>query len=221
MSKRKISRLFPSRSGLRAAAGVLLTSLAVLLWLAPADQHLGEVVKLVYLHGALVRAGMLTFFAAGAVGLVATVAWLLGQARFARLSRWAWLLVASGVITWVVYSLSSVVVTYITWGVAVAWGEPRVQASVRVLVSSLLLLGVGQLVADPRFRAVIAIILAGLVGALIFSANVIRHPIDPIGGSSSAAIKTFYTLINWAVLGLVGCLVVWLEIRTRPKRAAL
>jgi hypothetical protein len=39
----------------------LLILLAVLLWLSPAEQTLGQAVKLVYLHGALVRTAMVIF----------------------------------------------------------------------------------------------------------------------------------------------------------------
>ena len=39
----------------------LAAILAVLLWLSPAEQTLGQTVKLVYLHGALVRTALVLF----------------------------------------------------------------------------------------------------------------------------------------------------------------
>jgi hypothetical protein len=188
----------------------------LLLWISPSERRLGNIVKLVYLHGALVRAGMLTFFSAGLAGLVAGLGLPRKQAQCAAWQRWAWLLEASALITWLIYSLSSMVVTYFAWGVAVAWGEPRVQASGRVLLASILLFGVGQLVGHPRFRAAVAVIMAMLAAWLISRAGVIQHPIDPIGGSGSVAIKTFYVLINLCVLSLIACLALWLETLTRP-----
>lgn len=212
-------RLLRSRRHHAVLSAALFLSLILLLWISPSEKQLGDVVKLVYLHGALVRAGMLTFFAAGLVGLIAGIGWPRSARRRAVWERWAWLLKASALATWLVYCLSSMVVTYLAWGVAVAWGEPRVQASVRVLLASVVLFGVGQLVRHPRFRAAVAVIMALLAAWLISSAGVIQHPIDPIGGSSSMAIKAFYVLINLCVLSLVACFALWLEAHTRPRQA--
>ena len=42
-------------------AGAALIGLAVALWLIPPEQTLGNVIKVIFLHGALVRVGLLTF----------------------------------------------------------------------------------------------------------------------------------------------------------------
>jgi hypothetical protein len=213
-------RLLRSRRHLAVLSAALLVSLMLLLWISPSEKRLGDIVKLVYLHGALVRTGMLTFFAAGLAGLVAGVGLRRNARQRAAWERWTWLLEASALVTWLIYSLSSMLVTYLAWGVAVAWGEPRVQASVRVLLASVVLFGVGQLVGHSRFRAAVAVIMAMLAAWLISSAGVIQHPIDPIGDSSSVAIKAFYVLINLCVLSLVACLALWLEAHTRPRQAS-
>ncbi|MGD8792025.1 MAG: hypothetical protein PVF47_05680, partial [Anaerolineae bacterium] len=54
------------------AIGLLLL-LAVWVMLAPADTRLGNVVKLVYVHGALVWSGLFAFTLAGVLGAVALV----------------------------------------------------------------------------------------------------------------------------------------------------
>ncbi|MBX2997703.1 MAG: hypothetical protein KF893_04270 [Caldilineaceae bacterium] len=55
---------------------------ALLLWLIPAEQTLGNIIKVIFLHGALVEVGLLVFAAAGLVGL-AYLVW-----RTETLDRW-------------------------------------------------------------------------------------------------------------------------------------
>jgi hypothetical protein len=45
---------------------------------------------------------------------------------------------------------------------------------------------------------------------VVRQADVIRHPVDPIGGSGSANIQTYYLLIVLTVAGLAATLVAWL-----------
>ena len=47
---------------------------------------------------------------------------------------------------WIVYALSSMISTYMAWGVLVAWNEPRVVASIQVLAAALLIAGVNHFV---------------------------------------------------------------------------
>jgi hypothetical protein len=56
---------------LPAVACALIALLALWVVLAPAESRLGNVVKLVFVHGALVWTGLLTFSVAGGLGLVA------------------------------------------------------------------------------------------------------------------------------------------------------
>ncbi|MDH7489962.1 MAG: hypothetical protein QHH80_10700, partial [Anaerolineae bacterium] len=113
-------------AALRAA--VWLIALAALLILSPSEKTLGDVVKLVYLHGALVRTGLLAFTAAGALGLAALLA------HSDRVARWGEAVGHTALVVWTAYVLSSMVVTYLAWGVAIAWGEPRVRASAHIFL---------------------------------------------------------------------------------------
>jgi len=135
---------------------VLLALIASLVWLSPAEQTLGDVVKLIYLHGALARTGLVAFGAAGLLGLAALVA--------PRPSLAAWCDAAgkAALAIWIVYALSSAISTYMAWGVLVAWGEPRVVDSVQVLAAALLIAGVNHFVAHPRFTAATNLLLGGL-----------------------------------------------------------
>jgi hypothetical protein len=49
---------------------ISLTLGVVLIWLSPEDRALGSLLKLVYLHSALITAGLSLFTAAGLVSLI-------------------------------------------------------------------------------------------------------------------------------------------------------
>jgi hypothetical protein len=176
-----------------AVVGVLLT------WLSPADQRLGDVVKLVYVHGALVRAGTLAFWAAGLVALAALIA-----RREEALYGWAQAIRETAILVWLVYLISSGIVTYLTWGVVLAWGEPRVQLSLQITFASLLLYVLGWLLRRlPWLAALGDVILALLVACLLATTGVILHPVNPVGESGSLAIQGFFVAITLGVIAFV------------------
>jgi hypothetical protein len=189
---------------LPATAAALLLLLAVWLILAPAESRLGQVVKLGYVHGALVMVGLGLFTLAGLVGLIALVvrrpAWYRGV-QAASLAA---------LIVWTVYALSSMAVTGLTWGQIIAWNEPRVQASAFILLAAVAFALVSWLVAQPAFSAAVAVVMGVLPWVLVRRAEAIRHPLDPIGGSGSASIQGYYMLIVLTVAALAAVLVAWL-----------
>ncbi len=192
----------------------LLVLLVIWVLLSPSDTRLGDLVKLVYVHGALVWTGLLTFSVAGLLGLVALVA---------RRSIWYRGTQSAGLaalVVWCVYVISAMAVTGLTWGQVVAWHEPRVQATGLILVAALLLFGVTRLVKQRDFTALVNLIMGIVPWVLVRRAEVIRHPVDPIGGSGSAAIQNYYWLIVFTVAGLATTLVVWLWTRPEPKHAS-
>jgi hypothetical protein len=188
-------------AALRAA--VWLIALAALLILSPSEKTLGDVVKLVYLHGALVRTGLLAFTAAGALGLAALLA------HSDRVARWGEAVGHTALVVWTAYVLSSMVVTYLAWGVAIAWGEPRVRASAHIFLAAVAFWVLAYLIQDRRATAALNAVLAVLAWVLVRSAGVVIHPVDPIGGSASVAIKVFYAGIVLCVMLLATELAMW------------
>ena len=178
-----------------AAAG-FLGLLAVCVILAPAEAQLGQLIKLVYVHGALVMVGLATFSAAGGLGLVALVA----RRRVWYNGTWAVGLAALGI--WIVHILSSMAVTGLTWGQVIAWNEPRVRASALILLAAVLLAVVTRLVGHRDFTALVNLVMGIVPWVLVRRAEAIRHPLDPIGGSQSVSIQLFFVLIVVAVAGL-------------------
>jgi len=200
----------PLRAYLPAALIGLLILDGLLLWLSPAEQTLGQVVKLVYLHGALISTCMIGFIVAGILGLI----WFI--VRKTVLLRWLMALQRATAVTWVIYLLSSMWVTYMAWGVAIAWGEPRVAATIRVTLTVAVILIVTEIVKMPLLTAAGNALLGIVVMVIIESAGVIRHPIDPIGASNSASIQWFYAGIMLTTIAALGALIALIHRRTRP-----
>jgi hypothetical protein len=187
--------------------GGLALLLLVGVALAPAEARLGNLVKLVYVHGALVWTGLLAFTLAGALGLVALVVrrptWYRGTRAAGR----------AALIVWIVYVISSMAVTQLTWGQLIAWNEPRVRATGLILLAAVVLALVAWLVDHGGFTAVVNLIMGVVPWVVVRQAGVIRHPVDPIGGSGSAVIQGFYLLIVITVAALAVTLIAWLWAR--------
>lgn len=191
---------------------LLLTAAAVGLLLAlPPEQTLGAVIRVIFLHGALVQVGLLIFAAAGILALV--YLWT-RRSGVGDPTVYGWLVAAqrTGLVIWVVYALSSMLSTYLAWGQWVAWDEPRVRASAGVLWFAVACWLLAWWVASPLFRALANIVLAGAAWWLIKGATIFRHPFDPIGESGSPT----YRLIFAALMVVMLLMAALLMRRLRP-----
>jgi hypothetical protein len=201
----------------------LFALLVVGVVLAPAETRLGNLVKLVYVHGALVWTGLICFSAAGVLGMVALgVHYLVGSAE--RSEAWYRGTESAGLaslVVWVVYVISAMAVTGLTWGQLVAWNEPRVRATGLILVAAIVVFVISRLVNHRDFTAAVNILMGIVPWVIVRQADVIRHPVDPIGGSGSVAIQGFYWLIVLTVAGLAATWIAWLwagaELRDRGR----
>ena len=184
---------------------LLLGALVVLLWFSPAEQTLGQSIKLVYLHGALVRTAIILFVASVPVNLVALVtkrdSWCV----------WGKALIFSAVVIWLLHTLFSMITTYATWGVFIAWFEPRTRFTFNLAAVSLIVVLVTQLVNNRVFSSLAFLLLAGLTLMLLPTLGFVQHPLDPIGLSTSGQIRVFYAGISLITLGLGGLLALWMR----------
>jgi hypothetical protein len=208
-------------------AVVLLVLLLVWVVLAPSESRLGNLVKLVFVHGALVWSGLLAFTLAGALGLVSlTVRYVLGSlvpAAQRHAPVWYRGTESAGLaalVVWIAYVISSMAVTGLTWGQIIAWNEPRVQATGLILLAALVLFLVARLVANRDFTAIVSVLMGIVPWVVVKQAGVIRHPVDPIGGSESTSIQLFYALILLTVAGLTLTLIAWLWAGAELKAAS-
>ena len=201
-------------NGVRRWAWLFLAALGVilflLLWLSPSERTLGQIVKLVYLHGALVRTAMLLFAISLPVNLVA----LLGG----RSSWLAWgkVLIWTALAIWLIHTLFSMITTYAAWGVFIAWFEPRTRFTFTVAVAGLAIVAIAYLVGDGRFSALAFVVLAGLTLVLAPRLGAVQHPLNAIGSSPSNAIRAYYTAIWVVTLLMSGFFAIWLRGRLAP-----
>lgn len=189
-------------------AGGASLLLIITLVLLPPEKTLGPVIKIIFLHGALVRIGLLTFLAAGLLGL-ATV-----FTRGNALLRWCLATQKAALLIWIVYVLSSMISTRLSWGEWIAWDEPRVRASVYVLGLSIAALLIVLWVNSRLFTGLANMLVAVVSWLLVRGASILRHPFDPIGESGSSTYALLYWLMVAALLALAGLLVWGLEQRT-------
>ena len=192
------------KKGLPVAAGGLLLLLLLWVGVAPAEQRLGNLIKLVYVHGALVWVGLATFSVAGVLGLAAL---LVRRRVWYNGSQAAGL---AALVVWIAYVISAILVTGLTWGQWIAWGEPRVQATALILIAALVLAAVTWLVRSRDFTAIVNILLGMATWVVVKQAEVIRHPVDPIGASESEPMRVYYILITLTVAALAATLLGWL-----------
>jgi hypothetical protein len=184
----------PASRRLIASLAVLLGILTLLLILLPPEQTLGVIIKVVFLHGALVQTGLLLFALGGLLGLA-----LLAWDRPALLA-WALAVQETAVLLWIAYALSSMVTTKLAWGQWIAWDEPRVRASINVLWFCIAAWLLVRWVNNRTFTGLANLAVAIMAWVLIRGASLVRHPFNPIGDSTSSAYGWFFIAIGVTVL---------------------
>lgn len=190
----------------------LLGLLALLLWLSPAERTLGQTIKLVYLHGALVQTAVIVFAASLPVNLAALVKDTAGWTAWGRALAW------TATAIWLAHTLVSMVTTYAAWGLLIAWYEPRTRFTFILAGVAVLVVLVAYLVDHGRFTAAAFVILAGLVLALLPRLGFIQHPLDPIGQSSSTSIRAFYAAMLVVSVLMAALAAAWLRARLIASR---
>ena len=203
--------LTPKRAAV--AAVVLLAVLALLVWLSPAEAQLGNLIKIIYLHGALARVGIYAIMLAGVLGLVFVV-----RPRPALL-RWSNAVQVAGLIAFTTHFALSVIPTHETWGMWIAFDEPRTQMSLQIIGVGIIVVLVRRLVNDDRLSG----LANGLLGIAVLLLNartgILRHPANAIGDSTSSSIQLFYVGIVLICAALVGLLAWYLVQRNINKPA--
>lgn len=180
----KESILTPRRAWALVIA--LLAVLIALLVLSPAERQLGNLVKVIYLHGALARSGLSSLMIGGVLGLLFLLL------RRPALARWSNAAQEAGMIVFIVHFLLSIIPTYATWGVWVAFDEPRTRMSLQIMGAGLLIILVRRLLRDDRLSALANLLFGAAVLLLSVRTGVLRHPANPIGDSTSSAIQVYY-----------------------------
>ena len=188
-----LTRTLQQNSWLIYAA--LFVVLAVLLVLSPAEAILGNVVKIVYVHGAAERVATYAYLLAGGLG----VAYL--ALKRESLARWTQAIAETAIVFWLAQFVISAPAQVLAWG-AFTLSEPRVASALVILIATALVYVVARWLGDPTWMSFAVIANAAIFVIVLRGAINILHPVDPIVGSDSPAIKIFYAAIVM-VMGLL------------------
>ena len=188
-----LTRTLQQNSWLIYAA--LFVVLAVLLVLSPAEAILGNVVKIVYAHGAAERVATYAYLLAGGLG----VAYL--ALKRESLARWTQAIAETAIVFWLAQFVISAPAQVLAWG-AFTLSEPRVASALVILIATALVYVVARWLGDPTWMSFAVIANAAIFVIVLRGAINILHPVDPIVGSDSPAIKIFYAAIVM-VMGLL------------------
>jgi len=178
----------------------------VTLWVSPAEQTLGDAVKLIYVHMALAWLGLAVFTTAGAAGLLHLL-----SARDAFYS-WSRSFGLVGLFLWLVYLLVSIFAMQLTWG-GVLWQEPRFGYALLVMALSSGFWAGGRLVERPRLDSLLSAVLAGTIWVYLLRTARFFHPVNPIWTSNSLVMKVSAALLTLIFLAAALDLVWWLHQR--------
>ncbi len=168
---------------------VIAVILVVTFGFMPPERHLGRLLIPIYIHGALIRTGILLFILGAAIGI-----WVLFQDRPVL---WAWVdaLQWTALAAWVLGFVVSFYPSYVTWGMPIAWDEPRTRMVVQIVVVAIIVFGVSQWLGERWLKAGASVVMGVLTLLLVWRTGVIRHPIDPIGSSPSTAMRLAYLVV--------------------------
>lgn len=182
---------------------------ALLLLLSPAEQTLGSGIKIVYLHVALIWVGMAGLVTAGVLGLLV----LLQPQRALR----HWL----AVVGWVAFgffaagAIVSLIAEIVNWG-AIFWSEPRTASILQVLAVAVIVQVASSWPLNTRVQGLFHAFLAGFMLWSTARAELVLHPDNPVGASSSSGIRFGF----YGLFALWGVAAVWLTLYVHQRTSA-
>lgn len=203
------------------AIGALACVVAVLVATLPPVEGLGGRVRLVVFHGASTWVNLMTFTLAGLVA----IAYLASRALAAagrlerssdRLYSWASGLRWYSIPLWAVNSGLGVLSAYLSWG-GVDFTEPRLQATVWILLGAGLVAAADMMLERPALSAALDGAFAVGLWALVVSAPNRMHPDNPVLNSPWYVLVPFFVMV--ASLLAIALLASWL-ISTRVSAAS-
>lgn len=174
----------------------------LLIVLAPEDKELGAIIKLIYLHGALITAGLSLFTAAGMVSMISF---------FRRKTNFKLLFAIekTAIIFWVAATIIGDMTSVLAWG-GINPGEPRFAATIIISLVSVGVYFISTAIENPKIISFLGIGLAISVWALMGNAGKILHPDNPFG-ASEPTIRAFFFLITLVFLAASVLTVRWMK----------
>lgn len=182
---------------------ITIGGILALTTVGPPERSLGENVRLVYLHGALVWSAMLLILAAGLVGLVGLVT------RKPAWGGWSLALGRAGLIFWLVYLPVSIVTMQANWN-GLFLAEPRWRLAIVFALGGLVLQIGLTLVNEPTWTSAGNLIYAIALYWGLAQTEQVMHPASPIFGSGATSIQIFFIALVLLTLLAAAQVVRWL-----------
>ena len=165
--------------------GLIIVAIAVITLLGPAEKSLGSNVRVVYLHGAWVWTGLISFAAAAGVGLAGLVF------RQEKLNLWSRALGRTGLVFWITYLPISMWAMQTNWN-GLYLAEPRWRVAFIFATGGLILqIGVA-LLEDPIWASAANLVYALALFFALRATEDVMHPASPIFSSESWRIQLFF-----------------------------
>jgi hypothetical protein len=168
---------------------VLFVVVLLLVIAIPPETRLGSIIRIVLLHGALARTGLVVFAVAGVLGIVLLIR------PSDRLESWTVATQQTAFAAWLAAALTSTVATYLSWGVFIAWAEPRTQGTAKILVLCLVLLLLVLWIKQHRFTGLANAVLAFFAWLTVMQATSVQHPENPVGSSPSIVFQAIFVAL--------------------------
>lgn len=200
---------FTNQSLVISIVAVFILTIAIA-FLTPVEQTLGSNLRLIYLHGAWVWTGILTFNLAGLTGMVALIL------RQKQLHQWGRSIGWSGLCFWITYLPMSLAVMQINWN-GFFFDEPRWKVPFTFAIIALLLQAGLWLINQLRITSIANFGFAVALMVNLSRMDSVLHPESPIFSSGSSGIKWIFLLLLSSTLLLSG-LLTYAWIRFLPFR---
>jgi hypothetical protein len=185
-----------------AFLALLVLAAALLVLLAPAEATIGQGIRIVYIHVALIWTGLLLLLVAGLLGLAVLIA---GPGR---LAIWMQLVAYTGLGFFAAGVLTSLAAEIVNWG-GIAWREPRTAANLNLLAVAVIIGVANTLLPNPRLRGALNLLLAVAAVWITVTTELQLHPANAVGTATSSAIQlTFYGLAALCLL-VAACLILY------------
>lgn len=180
-----------------------LAALASFTAFAPLEKTLGANIRLVYLHGAWVWAGLAAF----ALSALAGLAGFLPRARGPR--RWSQALAWTGMIFWLTYLPMSLIVMRMNWG-GFYFDEPRWRIPLAFAIVGILLQTGLWLVRQPVVSAAGNLFFGAALWWSTLNMRSVLHPDSPVFQSDSLGIQLYFSGLLLLMLCLGFQVSLWL-----------
>ncbi len=174
----------------------------LLILLSPEDKELGTILKLIYLHSALVTSGLSLFTAAGLVSLISLFK---SEMKFKMLFA----IEKTAIIFWVAATIIGDMTSLFAWG-GINIGEPRFATTIIISMVSAGIYFISTAIDSHKIISLLGIGLALSVWALMGSAGKILHPDNPFE-ESEPSIRIFFFLITLVFLAASVLTVRWMK----------